>query len=345
MEVEAALRDQVKKAAGQKASEGAIVRLKGDASNRSYYRIGQPPLSHILMVMPPDAASKSEEVSKGAEPRELPFLNVQRYLKQLGVRVPEIVRYDAQAGVMILEDLGDLTLERALQQGADREALYSEAVDLLARLRAAAERREDPSCLAFGRAFDEDLYDWELHHFREWGMEIWSGRKASAEDHAQLNRIFRRLSSQLAAEPRGFTHRDYQSRNLMLKGGQLVMIDFQDALLGPRQYDLVSLLRDSYVELDWPFVDRMVDRYIDAFDRESGEKMASRPFKKFFDLLTVQRKLKDAARFEYIHRVKGNPNFLVSIPASLRYVASALARLPELTDLREIASRYIPALA
>src|SRR5215813_14266584 len=104
MEVEAALRDQVKKAAGQKASEGAIVRLKGDASNRSYYRIGQPPLSHILMVMPPDAASKSEEVSKGAEPRELPFLNVQRYLKHLFVRVPEIAGNYTQAGLDFLED-------------------------------------------------------------------------------------------------------------------------------------------------------------------------------------------------------------------------------------------------
>ncbi len=345
MEVEAALRDQVKKAAGQKASKGTIVRLKGHASNRSYYRIGRPPCSYVLMLMPRDAAAKSEEVSKGGTPGELPFLNIQRYLKQLGMRVPEILRYDSDVAVMVLEDLGDLTLEKALHEGGDREKLYAEAVDVLATLRAAAERTPDASCIAFSRAFDEDLYDWELHHFREWGMEAWSGRKASEADHAQLNRIFRSLSSQLAAEPRGFTHRDYQSRNLMLKGGELVMIDFQDALLGPRQYDLVSLLRDSYVELDWSFVDRMVDRYIEAFDKESGEKIAARPFKQFFDLLTVQRKLKDAARFEYIHRVKGNSTFLVSIPPSLRYAASALERLPDLADLREIAARYVPALA
>jgi aminoglycoside/choline kinase family phosphotransferase len=345
MEGEAALRDQVKKAAGQKASEGPVVRLKGDASNRSYYRIGQPPDSHVLMVVPPDALAKSEEVSKGAAPGELPFLNVQRYLKQLGVRVPEILRYDPNAGVLVLEDLGDLTLERALQEGGDREKLYSTAVDLLARLRAAAERNQDQRCLAFSRAFDEDLYDWELHHFREWGMEAWSGRKGPAAEQAKLSAIFRRFSSQLAAEPRGFTHRDYQSRNLMLKGGEMVTIDFQDALLGPRQYDLVSLLRDSYVELDWPFVGRMVDRYVEVFERESGESIPALPFKQFFDLLTVQRKLKDAARFEYIHRVKGNPDFLISIPASLRYAASALKRLPELADLREIASRYVPALA
>jgi len=344
MEVEAALRDQVKRAVGQKASEGKISQLKGDASSRCYYRVGEPPLSHVVMVMPPDP-SKSEEVSKEAVPAELPFLSVQRYLKRLGARVPEIVSYDPAARMMVLEDLGDLTLEKAVEAGGDRESLYGTAVDLLARLRVSAERHPDPRCVAFHRAFDEDLYLWELHHFREWGMEAWSGRQAPDAEQTELNRIFRGLSSRLAAEPRGFTLRDYQSRNLMLKGGEMVMIDFQDALLGPRQYDLVSLLRDSYVELDWPFVERMIHRYLAAFERESGEAISAAPFKRFFDLLTVQRKLKDAARFEYIHRVKKNSSFLISIPASLRYVASALERLPELSDLRRIAARYVPALA
>lgn len=344
MELEAALRDQVKRAAGEKASKGRIFRLKGDASNRSYYRIGEPPLSHVLMVMPRDA-SKSEEVSKGAVPSELPFVNVQRYLQRLSARVPQILRYDPSAGIMVLEDLGDLTLERALESGADRERLYANAVEALAQLRAAAERHPDTQCIAFNRAFDEELYLWELDHFREWGMEAWSGRRPPAEEQSELNRIFREFSSRLAAEPRGFTHRDYQSRNLMLKNDQLVMIDFQDALLGPRQYDLVSLLRDSYVELDWPFVDRMIERYLQTLEKESGDAIDAPAFKRFFDLLTVQRKLKDAARFEYIHRVKKNSSFLVSIPASLRYVASAFERLPELSELRRIAARYVPALA
>jgi aminoglycoside/choline kinase family phosphotransferase len=345
MEVEAALRDQVKRAGSKKASEGRIVRLKGDASNRSYFRIGSPPESYVVMVLPPDAQTRSEEVTKGAAPTELPFVNVHRYLEQLGARVPCILRYDARAGMLVLEDLGDLTLERALQEGGDPTSLYSKAVDLLARIRAAAERQQDQGCVAFTRAFDEELFEWELHHFREWGMEAWSGRKATAGEHAELCSIFHRFSAQLAAEPRGFTHRDYQSRNLMLKGGEMVLIDFQDALLGPRQYDLVSLLRDSYVELEWPFVERMVERYIAEFEKQSGQQLDPGPFKAYFDLLTVQRKLKDAARFEYIHRVKGNSSFLVSIPASLRYAASALRRLPELADLREIAARYVPALA
>jgi hypothetical protein len=131
----------------------------------------------------------------------------------------------------------------------------------------------------------------------------------------------------------------------MVKDGELVVIDFQDALQAPRQYDLVALLRDSYVELDRAFVDAMLDAYIDAFARAGGEKIAPGPFKQWFDLLTVQRKLKDAGRFEFINRVKGNPGFLVSIPASLRYVKAALDRLPELSDLRRIIAGYVPELA
>jgi aminoglycoside/choline kinase family phosphotransferase len=131
----------------------------------------------------------------------------------------------------------------------------------------------------------------------------------------------------------------------MVKDGELVVIDFQDALQGPRQYDLVALLRDSYVELDRDFVDRMLDKYIDAFEAAGGGKIERKAFKDFFDLLTIQRKLKDAGRFEFINRVKGNPGFLVSIPASLRYVKAAFARRPELRKLQELISRYVPELS
>jgi len=343
MEIEAALRDQAAKARGVPAQDAPVHKLKGDASTRSYYRVGAPPDSVILMVMPPDASKRSEEASKGEAPTELPFVNVHRYLEKLGVRVPRILRYDEPAGMMVLEDLGDITFEQALNTGSATE-LYGRAVDLLARLRVEAEKRPDPECLAFTRAFDEDLYDWELHHFREWGLEVWSGKKPTDAERAELDAIFRRISRRLADEPRGFTHRDYQSRNLMVLNGELVVIDFQDALQGPRQYDLVALLRDSYVELDRDFVDAMLDRYIAAFAEAGGERIDPKPFKALFDLLTVQRKLKDAGRFEFIHRVKGNPGFLVSIPASLRYVKAALDRLPYLSDLREIVAKYVPEL-
>lgn len=341
--LEAALREQVSRATSRPHDAAPVLKLKGDASNRSYWRVGTWPDSYVVMVMPKDGG-KSEEATKGEAPKELPFLNVHRYLDSLKVRVPQILRYDEPAGMMVLEDLSDQTFEKALAPGT-KEALYRRAVRLLAQLRAAAERDPRRECIAFGRAFDEDLYDWELHHFREWGLEAWSGQKPEPGERSELDRIFRRISGQLAALPRGFTHRDYQSRNLMVKDGELVVIDFQDALLGPRQYDLVALLRDSYVELERPFVEQMLGEYASEFERQTKEKIALDEFTRVFDLLTVQRKLKDAGRFEYINRVKGNPGFLVSIPASLRYVKAALERQPQLTDLRRIVGRYVPELA
>lgn len=343
MDLDSQLRAQVGRAAGRSLDGAPVLKLKGDASNRSYYRVGTAPDSWVVMVMPPDAAKKSEEASKGDAPTELPFVNVHRYLTRLGIRVPRILSYDEPAGMMVLEDLSDETFEKA-QAAGDRHGWYLKAVELLASLRARAERDLDPGCLAFTRAFDVELYDWELHHFREWGLEAWSGKKPTAEERAELDSIFQRIAHQLAAAPRGFTHRDYQSRNLMVKHGELVVIDFQDALQGPRQYDLVALLRDSYVELDRSFVDAMLDAYLVAFEKETKERIDGKAFKRFFDLLTVQRKLKDAGRFEYINRVKGNPGFLVSIPASLRYVKAALDVQPELSDLRRLVAKYVPEL-
>lgn len=345
MNLEAAIGDQVRRAVRSPFLKiSTVEKLKGEASNRSYYRVrhGGPTESSIVMVMPKDA--RSEEATKGETPAELPFVNVHRYLSALNVRVPKILHFDELAGMMVLEDLGDITFELALESGKNNQVFYARAVDNLARLRAASEKKRDPQCIAFQRAFDEDLYNWELHHFREWGLEIWSEQKPSISQREELNRWFRSISAELAAEPRGFTHRDYQSRNIMVKGDELIVIDFQDALQGPRQYDLVALLRDSYVELDLPFVESMLDRYLDAFKDAGGAKLEGDAFKSAFHLLTVQRKLKDAGRFEFIHRVKGNSGFLVSIPASLRYVRDAFSRCPQLSALQDLLSQFLPVL-
>jgi aminoglycoside/choline kinase family phosphotransferase len=245
---------------------------------------------------------------------------------------------------MVLEDLGDDMLETRLQAGDDRAGLYGRAVDQLARLRAGAEARPG-GCVAFTRAFEASLYRWELDHFREWLLEAWKAATLSAGERAELDGWFDRIAAALSAEPRGFTHRDYQSRNLMvLPGGGQAVIDFQDALLGPRQYDLVALLRDSYVELPADFVEAMVRRYLARLEAEGGPRLEYRPFRETFDLLTVQRKLKDAGRFVFIDRVRGNPGFLVSIPSSLRYVREALARRPDLAPLQRLLARHLPEL-
>jgi aminoglycoside/choline kinase family phosphotransferase len=319
-----------------------VRRLAGHASMRSYWRVGTAPRSQVVMVMPVGAAP--EEVTAGGPPPLDPFVDVQRYLAGLGVRVPAILAFEEAEGLMVLEDLGDDMLETRLLAGDDRVALYQRAVDQLALLRAAAEARPG-GCVAFTRAFEAGLYRWELDHFREWLLEAWKGASLGPEERAELDGWFDRIAASLAAEPRGFTHRDYQSRNLMvLPGGAQAVIDFQDALLGPRQYDLVALLRDSYVELPSGLVEDLLRRYLDRLSALGGPRLPYRAFRETFDLLTVQRKLKDAGRFVFIDRVRGNPGFLVSIPASLRYVGEALARRPDLAPLRRLLARHLPEL-
>jgi aminoglycoside/choline kinase family phosphotransferase len=341
-QTEARVREAVRRAAGVDASALPVRRLAGHASMRSYWRVGAPPSSHVVMVLPPDA--RPEEVTKGGPPAVNPFVDVQRYLSTLGVRVPAIRAFLEQDGLMVLEDLGDEMLETRLLAGDPQGPLYERAVDQLARLRARAEARPD-GCVAFTRAFDVDLYRWELEHFVEWGLDAWKGARLSPAERALADREFDRIARALDAEPKGFTHRDYQSRNLMvLASGEQAVIDFQDALLGPRQYDLVALLRDSYVELDAPFVEAMLRRYLARLEAEGGPRLAYGPFRETFDLLTVQRKLKDAGRFVFIDRVKKNPGFLVSIPASLRYVRDALARRPDLAELAGVLARHVPEL-
>jgi hypothetical protein len=343
-ETAARVRAAVGRATGRDASALPVRRLAGHASLRSYWRVGTPPDSRVVMVMPPDA--RPEEATSGGPPAENPFVDVQRWLAAAGARVPAIHLFLEGEGRMVLEDLGDEMLETRLAAGADPEPLYRDAVDALARIRARSERAPDPGCVAFRRAFDRALYRWELDHFREWGLEAWKGARLSPAEAAEVDRAFDAVAAALDREPRGFTHRDYQSRNLMvLPGGEQAIIDFQDALLGPRPYDLVALLRDSYVELPAALVDRMLARYRERLEAEGGPRLDPAAFRETFDLLTVQRKLKDAGRFVYIDRVKGNPGFLRSIPASLRYVREALARRPDLAGLREVLARHVPELA
>jgi aminoglycoside/choline kinase family phosphotransferase len=320
-----------------------IDRLPGGAGNRIYWRVHDATgASAIVMELPPEPG-KSEEVSKDSAPQELPFLNVHRYLQRLEVRVPRIYLDAHRRGFVVLEDLTDRTLEAALSDD-NRKDLYTRAIERLARLRAHAERDPDPTCIAFGRAFDFDLYQWEFEHFIEYGL-LARGAKPTEAELRELRSTFSRVSQELAAAPRGFTHRDYQSRNIMvLPSGEQVVIDFQDALQGPRQYDLVALLRDSYVELPRDLIDEMLRRYLRQFEREGAADLDEREFVSFFDLLTVQRKLKDAGRFVFIDQVKKNPSFLPHIPSSLRYVKDALARQPSLANIRQILARHVPEL-
>jgi hypothetical protein len=325
----------------------AVRTLVGDASSRRYHRVsvaGGSPASAVIMELPDDPL-KSDEGSAEGRPPELPFLNLQRYLSGGGLPVPRVYRHDLRRGLLALEDLGDQTFEMAVKTSPPprRQALYRQAMGHILALQRLGDTRPDPACVAFGRRFDHALLRWELDHFREWYLEAETHATLTAAESQAVTDAFEWISATLAGSPLTLVHRDFQSRNLMLVGPQgaeeIRIIDFQDALLGSRAYDLVALLRDSYVEL--PPTD--VDAHVVWFGQQAG--IPAEDFQRLFVLQALQRKLKDTGRFIYIDRVRKNPSFLRWIPTSLRYVAAALKAAPTpIEPLREILERHIPAL-
>ena len=329
-----------------------ITPLAGDASNRRYYRLdltGDSPRSLILMQLAePEGFKQSEEAVSGTVHQidELPFLNIMSHLANAAVSVPALQYYDQTSGLLYLEDFGDVTLAEAVGQ-ADAltvESRYKQAVDILVRIQTDATIPANPTCLAFHRRFDVPLLMWEFDHFLEYGVVVRQGRPMREEDGMVIRRECERIADLLAREPHVFVHRDYHSRNLMVDGSRLGVIDFQDALMGPAMYDLASLLRDAYVQLDELLVDRLVDYYLDQLAERKVEWTNRAAFRRLFDLTSIQRNLKAAGRFVYIDRVKGNPKFLADIPRVLGYVKRNLQKYPELDQLRTHLTPYVPEL-
>jgi len=312
------------------ARAAAYQPMPGGASTRSYFRVmlGGAPVAVAMFV--PDGA-KPEEVAHGSPAAaRWPFLEVRDLLAARGIDVPVLHGENTSRGWVLLEDLGDDTLASYLTVHPDRrEALYVRAVTDLARAQTSLATLPPGSVVAT-RAFDAELLSWEIHHFREWALEA-RGIVLSTDDRRVFDAIAGRLAQSIAGWPRAFVHRDYQSRNLMVRPGEtLCWIDFQDALLGPRVYDLVALLNDSYQVFDRLFVEARLDDYAKARGLDAAERAT---LGREFDRVTVQRKLKDAGRFVFIDRVKGNPSFLGFVEPTLaddddmRALASLLARV------------------
>ncbi len=326
--------------------------LAGDASNRRYYRValaGGPPHSVILMQLAePEGFKQSEEAVSGAAHQiaELPFLNVMSHLMKAEVPVPALYHYDQAAGLLLLEDFGDVTLAESVSRtdAPGLESRYKQAIDVLVRMQIKGTTPADPECLAFHRSFDAPLLMWEFDHFLEYGVVARRGKPMCADDWQPIHHEFERISEMLAGLPRVFVHRDYHSRNVMVDGARLGVIDFQDALLGPATYDLASLLRDAYIQLDESLVDSLVDYYLDQLAEQRSLWVNRAAFRRLFDLTSIQRNLKAAGRFVYIDRVKGNPKFLADIPRVLSYVKHNLQKYPELDGLRMHLTPYVPEL-
>jgi aminoglycoside/choline kinase family phosphotransferase len=282
------------------------------------------------MIVPPETPDVAFARERG---RPWPFLEVRTLLESRSVRVPRLLAEDTDVGLLLVEDLGETLAERLEAHPASRESLYRRAATDLARAQRALEPLPDDSVVRL-RAFDEALFRAELEHFWEWGVEA----RGVAGARPDFERARDRLLSELLTLPRGFTHRDYQSRNLMMTtsdGGaaELAWIDFQDALLGPRAYDLVALLCDSYQPFDPAFVRAHLDDYARARELAPTDRSA---LEREVWLLAVQRKLKDAGRFVFIERRRGDASFLPFVAGTLDMVMAALEQLDDIAELRAL---------
>ncbi len=335
------------------AESSDLENLGGHASLRIYWRIMLPAdfeaprgeSTLMAMVMPlGDEALKSDEGGDHAKPTELPFLNVQRYLLRLGIPVPAVEHVDMALGVVLLEDLGQEMFENAYLDAPQRQVpLYKEAIDLLIKFQTSIQTSSDRDCIAWTKEFDQTLLRWELDHYREWGLDAQYGADHVGDDLSALETQFDRIVEVLLDAPKTLVLRDYQSRNIMRKDGRWVMIDFQDALRGPFIYDLVALLRDSYIELEPATVQELVQYYVDAGTRAGLSWCAQTDVHRLFHLQTLQRKLKDAGRFIFIDQVKGNPSFLPYYQPSIAYVKNALSQLPDFEPLAALLKKLEPA--
>jgi N-acetylmuramate 1-kinase len=273
---------------------------------------------------------------------ELPFVNVQRYLACKGIPVPALICDDSPRGLVLLEDLGDVTLQDALQ-GASREQIaraYSEALDILLALQHPASVAPRGDCIAFCLAFDVEKLMWELEFFLTHMIKQLCSRQLTSADETALRGQFWKVSSFLARQPRVLTHRDYHSRNLMCHQGRLRVIDFQDARLGPCQYDLASLLYDAYVVLPPDLREALLASYcerkaaIDGYRDHDG-------FLQVFDYMCLQRHLKALGTFAFQTVVKQNRRYTSAIPTTLGYIQDNLAKHPELHQLRRLLEEYL----
>jgi len=302
-----------------------------DASFRRYFRVGTPEGDRIVMDAPPD----HEDCR--------PFVAIAAMLRGAGVHAPAVLAQDLDQGFLLLEDLGTSLYLDALDAEPERaDALYGSAIAALVRMQGelAADAERLPP-------YDRDLMAREMALFPEWLVGRHLAELAPIPLADAYHAAHDALLDALVELPRTFVHRDYHSRNLMVldTDGPGVM-DFQDAVAGPAAYDLVSLLKDCYIE--WPRA--RVEAWVAGFHAEAlaaGMALPTLPaFLREVDLMGVQRQLKAAGIFCRLFHRDGKPGYLPDIPRTLGYIVDAGTRHPEVAALGGwIAAEVLPALA
>jgi aminoglycoside/choline kinase family phosphotransferase len=312
-----------------------VVPLSGDASDRRYFRLllrSRPSQVLALHTGPIDF-------------ERLPFVNVARLLLRMPVPVPRILSHSNRLGIIALQDLGDVTLQAHLGAASQAEhaALYRQAVSFIDVLQRRGRELESREYLPYGIAFDREKLTWELQFFTKHFLEGYRGAALAEPSRGALAVEYASVAEELASEPRVLCHRDYHSRNLMLHEDSLYIIDFQDARMGPDTYDLVSLLRDSYIDFTEQQVEELIAYFLALRGSYAGP-VDREEFTARCDLMALQRNLKALGTFGYQTLNRGNTVYIQYIPRTLNYVRANLARHPRFERLRDLLAEHLEEL-
>ncbi len=312
-----------------------VLPLTGDASDRRYFRVIRPGHSSVVLAL------HSQPFDMGS----LPFVNVARLLAEIPVPVPAVLGHAEDLGILVQQDLGDVTLQAHLGAAppAEHAALYRQAIGFIDALQRRGRDLAADRYLPYSVAFDVPKLTWELEFFVKHFVVAYRGGDVTEAARGALAEEWAAIAGELAAEPRVLCHRDYHSRNLMLLGDRLYIIDFQDARMGPDTYDLVSLLRDSYVDVRDEDLEDYVAYFLALQGRASSGE-AGREFRRRFDLMSLQRNLKALGTFGYQTAVRRNPVYIQYIPRTLRHARANLLKYDRFGRLHAILATAVPEL-
>lgn len=295
--------------------DAQVALISGDASFRRYFRVQLPKQSFIAMDSPPELVPVA------------PFIALANAYQARGIKAPEVKAAELSQGFLLLSDLGDTQLLDALNSD-NVSHYYGRALALLDQVLTITEA--DGESLP---DYDDEFVLRELNIFLEWLVQ--HHLKLNIDDQARemIDECFGLLIDNVAQQPKVGMHRDYHSRNLMLCDDELAVIDFQDAVIGPITYDAVSLLRDCYVR--WP--DEVITPLIAQHYQQMRtlglieETVSLSQYRRWFDLMGMQRHLKAAGIFCRLNYRDAKPGYMKDIPLTLSYVRDIGAQYPEFT--------------
>ncbi|HLI79323.1 MAG TPA: phosphotransferase [Candidatus Binataceae bacterium] len=326
------------------ARGGELVALRGDVSTRRFWRIAitdstaAPPSAIVIDLGPADLPLYARALKMYPEPlAEPPWINLHRFLTALGAPVPALYQWSAQDRMLMVEDVGSLSLFDAARANPAKAAdLYRDAIQELMRLHIAGTARADRDCLAFQVAYDERLFAWEMNRFVEFGLAA----VAPAVDGHALNADLASLARDLGALPRIFSHRDFHGNNLYVQGAmtssKIRIIDFQDALMAPAAQDLAVLLttRDTGAIISPAAEERLLNFYFSGLSRRSAATMSGDDFFRSYRMCVLQHALKCIGLFVSLER-DGKREYGAFTPHAIAQARRMLALLtPEFPQLR-----------